>query len=76
MTLRLPDFASRANEAPMRTQPTDEPPFSGTLLNLPLPPAMISWYQDRAFPAEVLFQDRDRPVLRLPSPNVVEPAAH
>jgi hypothetical protein len=39
------------------------------LLNLP--PAMISWYQDRAFllPAEVLFQDRDRPVLRLPSPS-------
>jgi hypothetical protein len=40
MTLRLPDFASRANEAPMRTRPTDEPPFSGTFLNLP--PAMIS----------------------------------
>jgi hypothetical protein len=51
----------------LRTRPTDQPPFSGTFLNLP--PAMISWYQDRAFllPAEGLFQDRDRPVLRLPS---------
>jgi hypothetical protein len=50
----------------LRTRPTDQPPFSGTLN---LPPAMISWYQDRAFllSAEVLFQDRDRLVLRLPS---------
>jgi hypothetical protein len=59
----------RAGQTKRRCErrPTDEPPFSGTLLNLP--PAMISWYQDRAFllPAEVLFQDRDRPVLRLPS---------
>jgi hypothetical protein len=51
----------------LRTRPTDQPPFSGTILNLP--PAMISWYQDRAFllPAEGLFQDRDRLVLSLPS---------
>jgi hypothetical protein len=41
-----------------RTRPTDEPPFSGTFLNL---------LSRILLPAEVFFQDRDRPVLRLPS---------
>jgi hypothetical protein len=64
--LRAPVLVPLADLHP-RTRPMDELPFSGTFLNLP--PAMISWYQDRAFllPAEVLFQDRDRPVLKLPS---------
>ena len=70
--LPLPQLGSLPILVPLadlhpRTRPTDEPPFSGTFLNLP--PAMISWYQDRAFllPAEGLFQDRDRLVLSLPS---------
>jgi hypothetical protein len=50
--LPLPQLGSLPILVPLadlhpRTRPTDEPPFSGTFLNLP--PAMISWYQDRAF---------------------------
>jgi hypothetical protein len=50
--LALPQLGSLPILVPLadlhpRTRPTDEPPFSGSFLNLP--PAMIFWYQDRAF---------------------------